>query len=177
MTYFRFYIVLTQNLRMNAMQLAKESISGLNKVFTGSECPLSIITNWKYMNKADYGKAKAMLLGSAAVFLQSLYSCSIMLPLISQLLYGVCSPNWLQVTVSCKIQNAIFVTWELTAGLLSTGEALGDPTVWVTVAPGDSTEFPRGPEATAKGRVGKMRLLNWGLRARFLDSYSLHGMP
>lgn len=109
MTYFRFYIELTQNMRINMIQLAKESISGLSKVFTGSECPLWIITNWKYMNKADYGKAKAMLRSSAAVCLQSLYSCSTMLPLISQLLYGIYSPNWLQVTVSfCETQKCYF---------------------------------------------------------------------
>lgn len=35
MIYFRFYIALTQNMRMNAMQLAKESISGLSKVSLG----------------------------------------------------------------------------------------------------------------------------------------------
>ena len=45
MTYIRFYIELTQNMRINTIQLAKESISGLSKVFTGSECPLWIITN------------------------------------------------------------------------------------------------------------------------------------
>lgn len=118
-----------KNVRINAIQLAKGSISGLSKVFAGSECPLSTISNWKHMNKTDYGKAKAMLISSAQC-LQSLYSCSIMLPLISQLLYGIYSPNWLPVTVSfCKTQNAIFETWQLSARLLSAAVASGDPTV------------------------------------------------
>ena len=53
-----------------------------------------------------------------------------MLPLIFQLLYGIYSPNWLPVTVSfCETQNAIFVAWQLSAGLLSAAAALGDPTV------------------------------------------------
>ena len=32
MTYFRFYIELTRNMRINTIQLAKESISGLSSV-------------------------------------------------------------------------------------------------------------------------------------------------